>query len=73
MYIGPSRNLNKFHCMSQRCFQMGHKCVSCRGVLCDTILDWEDALPDDQLEMSEKFSRAAELAIVIGSSLQVSF
>ncbi|CAK8697035.1 unnamed protein product [Clavelina lepadiformis] len=55
----------------------GSKCLhkkrrgNCRGVLCDTILDWEDALPDDQLEMSEKFSRAAELAIVIGSSLQI--
>lgn len=29
----------------------------CRGHLQDTILDWEDNLPDDDLEMSEYHSR----------------
>ena len=45
----------------------------CRGLLRDTILDWEDALPVEELEMAEKVSRCADLSIVIGSSLQVSF
>ena len=29
----------------------------CRGKLLDTILDWEDALPDDDLEMAEEHCR----------------
>lgn len=33
----------------------------CRGQLQDTILDWEDNLPDDDLEISEYHSRYVKL------------
>ena len=32
----------------------------CRGKLHDTILDWEDGLPDDDLELAEIHSRLFE-------------
>jgi len=55
----------------------GEKCPSdkkrgcCRGMLRDTILDWEDGLPDDQLDIAEKFCKLAGLSITIGTSLQI--
>jgi len=55
----------------------GEKCPSdkkrgcCRGMLRDTILDWEDGLPDDQLDMAEKFCKLTGLSITVGTSLQI--
>ena len=43
----------------------------CRGRLKDFILDWEDALPDDELVASEEAASAADLAICLGTSLQI--
>jgi len=43
----------------------------CRGKLIDTILDWEDALPDADLELAEQHSRKADLSLCLGSSLQI--
>jgi len=61
---------------SDFCLKYGnHKAVlrTCRGVLRDTILDWEDALPAEDLALAETFCKAADLSIVMGSSLQVCF
>lgn len=43
----------------------------CKGKLKDHILDWEDALPEDELIASEKAASAADLAICLGTSLQI--
>jgi mono-ADP-ribosyltransferase sirtuin 6 len=43
----------------------------CRGQLIDTILDWEDNLPDDDIEMAIMHSTLADLHIGLGSSFQI--
>lgn len=43
----------------------------CTGRLKDHILDWEDALPEDELEASEHAASEADLAICLGTSLQI--
>ena len=51
----------------------GRKCTEsgCKGRLKDFILDWEDALPEDELTASEQAASAADLAICLGTSLQI--
>ncbi|XP_048845937.1 NAD-dependent protein deacetylase sirtuin-6 [Brienomyrus brachyistius] len=44
---------------------------SCRGKLMSTILDWEDALPDRDLSRADEASRRADLALTLGTSLQI--
>ncbi|KIY99709.1 mono-ADP-ribosyltransferase sirtuin 6 [Monoraphidium neglectum] len=43
----------------------------CRGKLHDHILDWEDALPDDELDETERRADEADLSICLGTSLQI--
>lgn len=43
----------------------------CRGQLIDTILDWEDNLPDDDLDLAIMHSTLADLSIGLGSSFQI--
>ncbi|XP_034470350.1 NAD-dependent protein deacetylase sirtuin-6 [Hippoglossus hippoglossus] len=44
---------------------------ACRGKLISTILDWEDALPDGDLDKAENAGRRADLALTLGTSLQI--
>ncbi|XP_061098922.1 NAD-dependent protein deacetylase sirtuin-6 [Conger conger] len=44
---------------------------ACRGKLIGTILDWEDALPDQDLTRADLASRKADLALTLGTSLQI--
>ncbi|XP_043840624.1 NAD-dependent protein deacetylase sirtuin-6 [Dromiciops gliroides] len=44
---------------------------ACRGELRDTILDWEDALPDRDLNLADEACRNADLSITLGTSLQI--
>uniref|UniRef100_H2SXD5 NAD-dependent protein deacylase sirtuin-6 n=1 Tax=Takifugu rubripes TaxID=31033 RepID=H2SXD5_TAKRU len=44
---------------------------ACRGKLISTILDWEDALPDRDLNKAEEASRQADLALTLGTSMQI--
>lgn len=43
----------------------------CRGQLIDSILDWEDNLPDEDLDMAIMHSTIADLNIGLGSSFQI--
>lgn len=53
----------------------GESCKSrvkrCRGKLVDTVLDWEGALPEDDLDLSVWHSTVADLNIGLGSSFQI--
>lgn len=53
----------------QKCFKSEGK--PCRGVLRDTILDWEDELPVYELDKAHEFCSKADLVICLGSSLQI--
>ncbi|XP_077369208.1 NAD-dependent protein deacylase sirtuin-6 [Festucalex cinctus] len=44
---------------------------ACRGKLIGTILDWEDALPDKDLNKADNASRQADLALTLGTSMQI--
>ncbi|KAL7430073.1 hypothetical protein ACHAXM_001995 [Skeletonema potamos] len=45
--------------------------ASCNGVLIDTLLDWEDALPDLEWNTSQIECAKAELILCLGTSLRI--
>ncbi len=38
----------------------------------DTMLDWNDALPEKDLTTADEHSKKADLALCLGTSLQIS-
>eukprot|EP00210_Caulerpa_lentillifera_P001017 g980.t1 len=49
----------------------GRGCEICGSRLKDQVLDWDDALPEDELNLSEEFASSADLALCLGTSLQI--
>lgn len=49
----------------------GRKCEICHGDLRDTLLDWEDPLPEDDMARSEEECEQADLVICLGTSLRI--
>lgn len=49
----------------------GRKCENCQGDLCDTLLDWEDALPEDDYERATEECEKADLVLCLGTSLRI--
>jgi NAD+-dependent protein deacetylase sirtuin 6 len=45
--------------------------VCCTGDLHDTLLDWEDELPRDDLDRSERACQRADLVLCLGTSLRI--
>jgi mono-ADP-ribosyltransferase sirtuin 6 len=43
----------------------------CRGFLRDTILDWEDPLPESELRSAEQHVLKSDLVICLGTTLQI--
>lgn len=43
----------------------------CRGLLTDTILDWEQSLPEIELIAAEKQATKSDLSICLGTTLQI--
>ncbi|CAI0374096.1 unnamed protein product [Linum tenue] len=51
---------------SRRCSDL-----KCGAKLKDTVLDWEDALPDKEMLPAEKHCRMADVVLCLGTSLQI--
>eukprot|EP00250_Pteridium_aquilinum_P009121 c18454_g1_i2 orf=212-1627(+) len=51
----------------------GRRCLvlGCGGKLKDTVLDWEDALPPEELIPAEKHCKEADVVLCLGTSLQI--
>lgn len=49
----------------------GKYCDICGGMLHDTLLDWEDPLPYDDLHRAEKECALADLVVCLGTSLRI--
>lgn len=44
---------------------------SCGVKLKDTVLDWEDALPEKEMNLAEKHCKMADIVLCLGTSLQI--
>lgn len=51
----------------------GNLCTQpdCRGPLHDTLLDWEDVLPEADFELAQEECEKADLVLCLGSSLRI--
>jgi mono-ADP-ribosyltransferase sirtuin 6 len=56
---------------SNPCPSKKSKTRSCQGFLRDTILDWEDELPINELTFAERNIAASDLIVCLGTTLQI--
>jgi len=49
----------------------GRRCVDCKGILKDTIINFGENLPQKELKRADKHSKKADLSLVLGTSLRV--
>lgn len=49
----------------------GRECEVCSGALRDTLLDWEDPLPEEDVARSEEECEKADLVLCLGTSLRI--
>lgn len=49
----------------------GNLCELCGGNLHDTLLDWEDALPEEDFQRAEREFDQADLVLCLGTSLRI--
>ena len=49
----------------------GRNCEECRGNLRDTLLDWEDALPEDDFDRATFECAQADIVLSLGTSLRI--
>lgn len=49
----------------------GRQCDECGGPLCDTLLDWEDPLPQVDLDRATQNCTIADLVLCLGTSLRI--
>lgn len=49
----------------------GRACERCGAELRDQCLDWESALPEDEMELAERETARADLVLCLGTSLQI--
>ncbi|XP_076370367.1 sirtuin 6 isoform X1 [Tachypleus tridentatus] len=83
MFIDKCKQCQRLFIRSQASMSVGQKCTDqpcplrkpngrvCRGKLYDTILDWEDELPEEDLGLADMHSRVADLSICLGTTLQI--
>ncbi|XP_013782997.1 NAD-dependent protein deacetylase Sirt6-like [Limulus polyphemus] len=83
MFLDKCKQCQRLFIRSQASVSVGQKCTDqpcplrktngrvCRGKLYDTILDWEDELPEEDLELADVHSRVADLSICLGTTLQI--
>eukprot|EP00794_Sanderia_malayensis_P010206 gene10206-11255_t len=53
------------------CSRKSKRGTICRGKLRDTVLDWEDNLPYDDIIKAEQHSKKADLSLCLGTSMQI--
>lgn len=51
--------------------ETGNHCDLCGGKLHDTLLDWEDPLPEDDFERAQQECDRADLVLCLGTSLRI--
>lgn len=49
----------------------GRTCDVCSGKLCDSLLDWEDDLPEFDFERAQQHCQHADLVLTLGTSLRI--